>query len=61
MITGIVFVGTCVYLSLLVSFVHTLNERGYARGIMFHTARRWGKFLLLLVVLGAIVQILTIL
>lgn len=60
MTPGFVFVGTALYLTLVVAVVYTLNERGFSRGFAFQTGRRWGKFLLLLVVLGIVTQILTL-
>jgi len=57
--TGWPFVLSAFYLTLLVAFTLTLVEHGYGRAILSHTLRRWGKFLLLLVVLGVVVQVLT--
>jgi hypothetical protein len=59
--TGVVFVLSSLYLTLVVSVVYTLNERGFSQGMVYHTGRRWGKFLLLLVGLGVATQLLTIL
>lgn len=56
---GVIFVGTAVYLTLAVAFVLSLADVGFERTLGYHTARRWGKFLLLLVGLGIVVQVLT--
>jgi energy-coupling factor transporter transmembrane protein EcfT len=57
--TGIPFVVSALYLTLTVAFVVTLLERGYSQRLVWKTLRRWGKFLLLLVILGIVIQILT--
>lgn len=57
---GIVFLASGLYLTLLVALVISLLEQGIAKGFLAHTARRWGKFLLGLVVLGVVVEILTL-
>ena len=62
MLPGIPFLFTALYMTLVVAFVVTLLEVGYGgKGLWWHTFRRWGKFLLLLIALGILVQILTML
>lgn len=57
---GIPFVLSAVYLTLVVSFVVSLLESGVCAATMKQTFRRWGKFLLLLVVLAIVIQLLTV-
>lgn len=59
MTTGVAFVASAIYLTLAVALAVTLLDTGFDRRFIQHTLRRWGKFLLGLVALGAIVQILT--
>lgn len=61
MTQGILYVGALGYLTLLVAFVVSLLEEGLGGALMRQTLRRWGKFLLGLVILGAIVQALSLL
>ena len=58
---GIPFVSTAIGASLVVSFVMTLLELNFGPGLAKHTFRRWGKFLLLLGILGIVIQFLTLL
>jgi len=53
------FILSAFYLTLVVAFTLTLVERGFSRDILAQSLTRWGKFLLLLVGLGAVVQVLT--
>ena len=57
---GWIFIVTGIYLTFLVALVISLLDQGLTRELGVHTGRRWGKFLLGLVVLGIIVQILTV-
>ena len=54
------FLASAMYLSLMVSLVVSLLEYDTGRAIAWHTGRRWGKFLLLLVILGVFVHLLTV-
>ncbi|CAN5248525.1 hypothetical protein BH09SUM1_BH09SUM1_10690 [soil metagenome] len=56
---GLPFVLTALYLLLLVSYVMTLLEDNATRPMLHRVLHQWGKFLLLLVILGAMVQVLT--
>jgi hypothetical protein len=56
---GIPFIVSSVYLTLLVSFTMTLLETGLDEILLRKTLKRWGKFLLLLGVLGIVIQVLT--
>lgn len=56
---GLPFVISLIYLTLLVSFVVSLIDVGFGSALVRKTLHRWGKFLLLLVVLGIVVQVLT--
>ena len=56
---GIPFIISSVYLTLLVSFTMTLLETGLDEILLRKTLKRWGKFLLLLGVLGIVIQVLT--
>lgn len=55
---GIPFLLSCLYLTLAVAFVVSLLEKGFGGRLMFHTFRRWGKFLLFLAILAILVQVL---
>lgn len=57
---GVPFVLSAVYLTLVVSFVISLLESGFCTTTVKQTFRRWGKFLLLLVVLAIVIQVLTV-
>lgn len=57
---GVPFVMSAVYLTLVVSFVISLLESGFCAITLKQTFRRWGKFLLLLVVLAILIQVLTV-
>jgi hypothetical protein len=57
---GPVFLTSAIYLTLAMSFVVSLLETGFGPGLWKHTFRRWGKFLLLLVILGIVIEVLTI-
>jgi hypothetical protein len=56
---GWVFLGCGLYLTFLVALVISLLDQGFSKSVWAHTGRRWGKFLLGLVILGIGVQILT--
>ncbi len=58
---GILYVSALGYLTLLVAFVVSLLEEGLGSTLVRQTMRRWGKFLLGLALLGAIVQVLSLL
>lgn len=58
---GILYVSALGYLTLLVAFVVSLLEEGLVSALVRQTMRRWGKFLLGLALLGAIVQVLSLL
>ncbi len=60
-VQGALYLSTLGYLTLLVAFVVSLLEEGPGGALLRQTLRRWGKFLLGLVVLGAIVQVLSLL
>lgn len=60
MTSGLIYIGTAIYLTFLVALVISLLEQGIGKGFWHHTGRRWGKFLLGLVILGITVQILTL-
>ncbi len=57
---GLMFLVSMIYLTLLLSFVISLIDFGYAPSLIGKTFRRWGKFLLLLGALGVIVVVLTV-
>ena len=57
---GFVFVACALYLTLLVAFTITLLDHPVPRRIGSETLRRWGKLLGGLVVLGIVVQLITI-
>lgn len=59
--SGWPFLLSLFYLTLAVAFVVTLLREGLGPLTAKGTARRWGKFLLLLVLLGAGIQVLTLL
>lgn len=52
------FLLTAVVMTLVVAFTTTLLEVSFGPELLRHTLRRWGKFLLLLVVLAIIMQFL---
>jgi hypothetical protein len=56
---GFTFVSALIYLTLLVSFVISYLEVDLGRELVGKTLHRWGKFSLLLVVLGAIIQVMS--
>lgn len=58
--TGFIFIPTAVSLALVVSFVVTLLELRPGAPLMRPTLRRWGKFLLGLAGLAAVVQVLSL-
>ena len=57
---GMLYVGSALWLTLLVAFVVSLLEDGFCASLAKNTARRWGKFLLGLVILAIVVQVLTV-
>jgi hypothetical protein len=59
MMPGFYFALSALYLTLVVALVISLLDTGLRSGFLTRTLKRWGKFLLGLVVLGVIVQILT--
>jgi len=59
MMPGWIFLAAALYMTFLVALVVSLLNEGLERSIIRQTLRRWGKFLLGLVILGIIVQILT--
>jgi hypothetical protein len=59
MMPGFFFALSALYLTLVVALVISLLDTGIRSGFLVRTLKRWGKFLLGLVVLGVIVQILT--
>jgi hypothetical protein len=59
MMPGFYFALSALYLTLVVALVISLLDTGIRSGFLVRTLKRWGKFLLGLVVLGVIVQILT--
>lgn len=56
---GVVFVGSAIYLTLVVALVITLLDTRASGTFIPVTLKRWGKMVLGLAVLGTIVQILT--
>lgn len=56
---GMLYIGSGLWLTLLVAFVVSVLEDGFCGALVKNTARRWGKFLLGLVILAAIVQVLS--
>ena len=58
---GVLYVSALGYLTLLVAFVVSLLEEGFGSALVRQTMRRWGKFLLGLVIMGAIVEVLSLL
>lgn len=58
-LSGLPFFLAALYLTFLFAFVYTILVSNFASGTVWHTLRRWGKLLLLLVVLGVVVQVLT--
>lgn len=59
-LSGPLFVFSGLYLTLIVALVVSLLDASSWKGLLVQTARRWGKFLLGLVILGFVVQILTV-
>lgn len=57
---GALYLVSALYLTGLVSFTLSLLEEHEGAGLWRATFRRWGKFLLGLVVLGAVVGILSL-
>lgn len=57
---GVLYIGSAIYLTLLVAFVVSLLEEGFGPELVAHTLRRWRKFAVGLAVLAGIVQILTL-
>lgn len=58
-LAGLPFLLAALYLTFLFAFVYTILVSNFGKGTIWHTCRRWGKLLLLLVILGVIVQVLT--
>lgn len=59
MMPGIVFVGSALYLTLVVALVITLLDTRSSGGFIPVTLIRWGKLVGGLAVLGMVVQVLT--
>jgi len=57
---GLLYIGSGLWLTLLVAFVVSLLELGFCAELWRRTARRWGKFLLGLVILAVVVQALSL-
>lgn len=60
MSAGWVFLGAVGYLSFAVALSYTLSKEGFTQTFWPKTLGRWGKFLLGLGFLGAIVGLLTL-
>lgn len=56
---GLPFFLASLYLTLMFAFVYSLLLSNFDRSLLRQTLRRWGKLLLLLVILGVVVQGLT--
>lgn len=56
---GMTFILTGLYLTFLVSLVMALLEPEWKQRLPLRIGRKWGKFLLGLVILGVVVQVLT--
>lgn len=61
MFAGLPFLMSAIYGTFIVAFVMTVLELDFSTGTLWHTMRRWGKFLLLLVILAIVIQILSVL
>ena len=57
---GFVFVFTALYLTFLVALVVSLLDTQLGKSLPARTLRRWGKFLLGLVILAILVQGITL-
>jgi len=53
------FLSSALYLTLLVSFTISLLASNFDHTLVRQTLRRWGKFLLLLVLLGVVVHLIS--
>ncbi len=55
------FLISAIYLTLIVAYSMTILETGYDGLVVKRTMHRWGKFLLLLVGLGIVIQFISLL